>query len=78
MAERIKGFDNLLRFLVGERCFEIFKVIEVDCRMMYKVLVEKYFVVVEFIKSEKFTFFNSVEKDAFKLVVIVFLIIFCC
>ena len=78
VAERTKGFDNLPRFLVGERCSEIFKATEADCRMMRKVLLEKYPAVVEFAKSEKSTFFNGAEKDAFKPVVIVPPIIFCC
>lgn len=78
VAERTKGFDNLPRFLFGERCSKIFKATEADCRMMHKVLVEKYPAVVEFAKSEKSTFFNSAEKDAFKPVVIVPPIIFCC
>ena len=34
VAERTKGFDNLPRFLVGERCSEIFKATEADCRMI--------------------------------------------
>lgn len=28
VAERIKAFDNLPRFLVGERCSEIFKALK--------------------------------------------------
>ena len=71
------GFDNLPRFLVGERCSEILKATEADCRMIHKVLVEKYPAVVELAKSEKSAFFNSAEKDAFKPAVIVPPIIFC-
>ena len=78
VAERTKGFDNLPRFLVGERCSEIFKATEADCRMMHKVLVEKYPAVVEFATSEKSEFFISAEKDAFKPVVNVPPILFCC
>ena len=62
MAERMKGFDNLPRFLVGEQCSKIFKAAEADCRMMHKVLVEIYPAVVEFAKSKKSTFFNSAEN----------------
>jgi len=64
--------------LVDEQCSEIFKATEADCRMMHKVLFEIYPAVVEVAKREKSTFFNSAEKDAFKPVVIVPPIIFCC
>ena len=79
VAERTKGFDNLPRFLLVSDVPRSLRELKLTASgMMHKVLVEKYPAVVEFAKSEKSTFFNSAEKDAFKSVVIVPPIIFCC
>ena len=78
VAENTKYYDKLDRFCIGERTSTIFKPSDQDCRLVFEIVEKSYSSLVDYAKHEKDTLYSSNERDAYKPLVLIPAVRFCC